>query len=120
MALFFVLAFIIELIAFIGFASASLLLPLQPVFQIIIGVILFIALITFWGIFMSPRASKKFGKKHYYLAKVVIYTIASVTIVNFWGMGFGLLFIATALVDEIVLLRFTQHDRYYKKTGKRT
>jgi Protein of unknown function (DUF2568) len=104
-------AFILELVAFIGFASSSFLLPLDMPLQIIMFVILLSALVVFWGRFMAPRAPKKLKPVLYYLAKASIYIVAAYTLFQITENVFGVLFIATVVIDEAILFKHNEGRR---------
>lgn len=96
-------AFLLELIAFCAFAGAGFLLPGGRAAQWVAALVLFAALIAFWGLFMAPRAARKLGTAQYYAAKLGIYAVAAAVIVAFVGVPFGAAFGIAALLDEAIL-----------------
>jgi len=99
------LAFILEIIVFVCFACIGFLIPIPFALQLILSLILLGCLIAFWGLYMSPKASKKLSRPHYYLAKIAIYSAAAIVILYTQNKVLGLLFIAVTVVDELVLLK---------------
>jgi uncharacterized protein DUF2568 len=102
------LAFLLEIVAFLGFAATGLLLPIDTLFQIISIILLFALLIVFWSRFMSPRAPKKVNLATYYLIKFVIYGIAAFTIFNFFGQFESILFFTVFLLNDSLLFTYNK------------
>ena len=98
-------AFLLELVAFFAFAGAGFLLPGGRFVRWLAALLLFAALITFWSLFMAPRAPRKVGIVPYYTAKGCIYAVAAYVIFVFAGPPFGVAFIAAVLLDEALLFR---------------
>ncbi len=98
-------AFILELIAFVGFASAGFLLPVSNVFHIISFVVLLSILIVFWSLYMAPHASQKFSVVPYYVAKLLIYAIAAFMLLESKGAAICIIFILVFLTDELLLFK---------------
>ena len=99
------LAFLLELIAFVSFACIGLLLKAGGAVHIALGLILFVLLITFWSMYMAPRAAHKLKPVPYYIAKSVIYSVSALTIFTQATATWGVIFIVLVLVDEIALFR---------------
>ena len=99
------LAFLLEIVAFIAFAAFGYVFPLSGGLQIVLFVILFVALITFWSLYMAPKAPKKFSPLPYYITKALIYAVSAVTIFAVKGSALGIKFVILVLVDEALLFR---------------
>ncbi len=99
------LAFVLELVAFISFASIGQLLQAGPILHGILFIVLVSAVLIFWSVFMAPKAPKKLHGDTYYIAKTIIYAIAAVSIYKLSGPGWGGAFIFAALLDEAVLYK---------------
>jgi hypothetical protein len=102
------LAFLLEIIAFIGFAAIGFLFPIDTSFQIASAVLLFVLLIVFWGLFMSPKAPKKVNLATYYLVKLAIYGVATFTIFHFYGQFQSILFFAVSLLNDCLLFNYNK------------
>lgn len=102
------IAFILELIAFFGFAATGFALPINIWLQITITVLLFVLLVTFWSRYMSPKAPKKVGIATYYLIKFVIYSITTATIYQLMGQTQAIIFFALFIVNEGLLFRYNK------------
>lgn len=103
-----ILAFVIEIVAFIGFAAISFLLPIETLFQAIGAIVLFALLVIFWSRFMSPKATKKVGLATYYLIKFILYGIAALTIFYLYGRFEGILFFTIALLNDLLLFKYNK------------
>ncbi|HSW66770.1 MAG TPA: YrdB family protein [Bacillota bacterium] len=99
------LAFILELVAFIQFASIGQLLRAGPILHGILFIGLISAVLVFWSVFMAPKAPKKLHGDAYYVAKTLIYAVAATAIYRLHGPGWGGAFIFAALLDEAVLYK---------------
>jgi hypothetical protein len=99
------LAFLLELMAFAGFAGLGLLASTASLAQLMIAVLLFVLLIVFWSLFMSPKATHKFSLPWYYLAKAIVYGLAGFTISAKLGTGSAITFGALVIADEAALYR---------------
>lgn len=104
-SLFLALAFLLEIVAFIAFASFGYVFPLSGWLQIVLFGVLFITLIVFWSVCMAPKAPKKFSPLPYYIAKAIIYAISAITIFATQSTGLGVTFAVLALLDEALLFR---------------
>lgn len=103
------LAFLLEIIAFFAFAAVGFLLPTTTLLQILCSVGTFGLLISFWGVFMSPKASKKLRLTHYYVVKFIIYAVATFVLYRLVGQTEALLFFIVALLNDCLL--FTHNKR---------
>ena len=99
------LAFILELVAFVGFAAIAFCLHYPVILQLIMAIALFVGLIVFWSFYMAPKAVKKFSPVYYYIAKVIIYAIATFAMFRLWGATFAIVFVILAIIDEATLYR---------------
>jgi hypothetical protein len=99
------LAFIIELLAFIGFAALGLLLPVPRPAQLGLCVILLVALIAFWGRYMAPRAANPLPLPLYYAAKALVYIPACFMILKLYADGSGIIFGAAIVLNELALYK---------------
>ena len=86
------LAFLLELVAVIGFSCIGFLIPYPTTLQSIISLLLLVCLILFWGRFMAPKAPKRVGLIAYYTIKSIIYCVAAVSIFHFYGLTLVILF----------------------------
>lgn len=102
------LAFILEIIAFLGFASLGFLLPVALWIQILCAVVLFAGLIAFWAKYMSPKAPKKLTLPLYYTAKFVVYALASLAIYQLAGHAQGFVFFVISLCNDSLLLNYNK------------
>jgi uncharacterized membrane protein YfcA len=102
------LAFLLEIIAFLGFSMTGLLLPADTLFQIISVLFLFALLIVFWGRFMSPRAPKKVSLATYYSIKFIIYGIAAFTIFHLYGQFESILFFTVSFLNDSLLFNYNK------------
>lgn len=103
------LAFLLELIAFVGFASLGFLLPVSQILQFLAALLLFAGLVTFWGRYMSPRAPRKFGAHRYYIAKFAIYAVAAFAIFQTFSRFGGVVFLLVAIANDLALFRHNMH-----------
>lgn len=104
-----ILAFLLEIIAFIGFAAVGFLFPIETLFQVISAVALFALLVVFWSRFMSPRAPQKVNLTTYYLVKFVLYGTAAFTIFYLYGKFEGSLFFTAALLNDLLLFKYNKN-----------
>ncbi len=99
------LAFLLELVAFTAFSCLGLLAPLSPTAHVVLFVALVAILITFWGLFMVPKAAHKFKAPAYYFSKLIIYGLAALVLWVKLGVISDLVFAACVIADEAVLFR---------------
>jgi hypothetical protein len=99
------LAFLLELVAFGSFAAVGFLMPVSFVWQCIIALILFILFAVFWGIFMSPRAPKKFSPVVYYVAKATLYTVSAYVLFVKTPHSIAISFIILSILDDVFLYK---------------
>jgi membrane protein implicated in regulation of membrane protease activity len=99
------LAFVLELVAFAAFAAFGFMFNLDTPIRIVIFILLFVLLVSFWGLYMAPRATKKLNVPAYYLAKSVIYSISAIVLFNLYGIATGSVFVIACLADEILLFK---------------
>ena len=97
------LAFILEIIFFIGFAALGLLLPVPHVVQLALCAALLIVLFVFWGKYMAPRAPNPLPLKFYYTAKVLVYGPAAFMIFRLYGQGTGIALVVAGILNELAL-----------------
>jgi len=105
------LAFILELIAFIGFAALGLLVPVPRLAQLGLSAVLLIGLMLFWGAYMAPRAPKPLPTREYYIVKLFIYSLAAGMLYRLYGPDTGIFFAAAVILNELAL---------YKHNAERT
>ena len=98
-------AFILEMDAFAGFSTLPYIFEIDAFIKILLTLVLLIVLIAFWSTYMSPKASRKLGLVAHYFSKFVIYSVASITLLNLFGSTVGVTFIVAAAVDEALLCR---------------
>ena len=97
------IALLLELVAFVSFASVSFLFPVNNALHITLFVVLMMVVITFWSAFMAPRARRRFIASKYYPAKLIIYAISAVAISGIEGLGLSVSFVAAVVIDELLL-----------------
>ncbi len=96
-------AFLLELVAFVAFASFGYLFTSNNTLHITLFVALGSLVIVFWSLFMAPKAPKKLKVTQYYVAKSIIYAVSAVTICGLKGTFLGVLFVVAAAADELLL-----------------
>lgn len=101
-------AFILEIIAFLGFVCIGFLFPLHEFIQFGLSIILLCGLVVVWGNFMSPKAPKKVSLSNYYLIKGIIYGIATLVIFQTYSQTAGVLFIFITAVNEAMLYSYNK------------
>ena len=99
------LAFILELVAFVSFSALSFVFDSSSPMKILFASVSFILLIIFWGLYMSPRATKKLGPTNYYIAKLIIYSVSAFVIFSLIGGLASFVFVIAFLADELLLYR---------------
>lgn len=99
------LAFILEIIAFISFAAIVLFFPAGKLWHVAWYVSLFIILICFWGIYMSPKALKRFSGANYYIIKSIIYLVSTISLYQYKGKIYAIVFVVLFLLNEYFLHR---------------
>jgi hypothetical protein len=101
-----VLAFILELWAFAAYAYAGFAAPIAGVYKVLFGLGFITIVITFWGMFMAPKASKRLNLLPYRIAKTVIFGLAAVILLLYDHTKLALIFAALTVIDEILLARY--------------
>ncbi|MGC4964270.1 YrdB family protein [Gordonia sp. DT218] len=91
--------FLIELVALGAFASLGLAWCGTGVLGWVVTVVLLVAVITFWSLFMAPKAPRRFRPVPYYLAKAVIYLAAAYALYRAAPVA-ALIFVGVAAVSE--------------------
>ncbi len=99
------LAFVLEIVAFICFADIGGLIFKNAVVNTLIFVVLLVALMVFWGLYMAPKASKKLKTTPYYVAKGIIYAVAAFDIYATQNPGLAAVFAVAAIIDELLLYK---------------
>ena len=110
MILLLLIAFLLELVAFFSFAALTLLFKMYVSVHIAVYVVLLIIVISFWAVYMSPKAPKKLRTVKYYFAKGIIYLIATVVIIDLINLFIGVAFVIIWLVDDLLILRLKPSD----------
>jgi hypothetical protein len=101
------LAFLLELAAWAGFASVAMVFGLPKLPETILYMVLLCVVVTFWGLYMSPKAPHQLGSIKHLTVKMVIYSIAAISIfLNLTPVLAGIL-AAVAAADEIILWKTT-------------
>lgn len=103
MPIFLLLAFLLELVAFFAFSALPFVFNLNMPARIALSVLLFVALIAFWSLYMAPRASMKFDPVPYYVAKLCIYSVSAFVLFRIFGGQACGAFILACLIDEAAL-----------------
>lgn len=103
--IFLALAFVLEVIAWVAFSSLPFIFDISDTVQVIMAVVLLIAIIAFWAMYMAPKSSRKFGTKAYYVAKTLIYAVSAYVIFQSKGVKLGALFVVLTLISEVVLYK---------------
>jgi hypothetical protein len=102
------LAFFLELVAFVGFACLGYLLDVTSIYKIIMFIILFVLVISFWSVYMAPRAPHKLSGAHYYLCKSAIYLVAAVSIYGIKTPALSASFLIAFAIDELVIYQTSE------------
>jgi hypothetical protein len=97
------LAFLLELVAFIAFAALGYLLPTGGIVKLVAFVVLLVLVITFWSVYMAPRAPHKLKGVQYHGAKAIVYVLAAVAIFARETPFLAVLFLVAYAVDEVAL-----------------
>lgn len=103
--IFLALAFVLEVIAWVAFSAVGYTLHISSGLKLGMFIVLFVAMIGFWAVFMAPKSSRKFGTKAYYVAKTLIYAVSAYVIFQSKGVKLGALFVALTLLSEAVLCK---------------
>lgn len=111
------LAFLLEIVAFGGFALVTELFLADASKPNYAWFVLLIALVIFWSLFMSPKAIRRLPWRYYYPVKAVIYVVAAVSIAWHLNIAIGLIFAVPALVTDVLLYPYRNVDfaDYLKK-----
>lgn len=99
------LAFILEIMAFVGFSALGLLVPAPHFVQLGLCALLFVVLVAFWGRFMAPRATHPLPLRAYYAVKTVIYGAAAFMIARLYGQDTGIIFTIALILNELALYK---------------
>lgn len=110
LGLFLTLAFLLEVVAFGGFAYVTDLFVADPSQPNILWLVLIIALVIFWSLFMAPKASRRLPWRYYYPVKAIIYAIAAVSIAWHLNITLSLIFAAAALITDVLLYPYRNVD----------
>jgi hypothetical protein len=110
------LAFILEIMAFVGFSALGLLAPAPRLVQLGVCLVLFAALVLFWGRFMAPRSTHPLPLKPYYIAKLIIYGSAAYMIIKLYGQGTGAAFTIALILNELALFKYNAERIKHVKT----
>lgn len=108
------LGFIVELVAWSGFAAIAFWVS-SGVIAWVFAVVLFVVVVGFWSIWMAPKAPRKFGILMYYICKILIYAVAVVTLWR-WNNAWSIAFAAAALLSEPFLYRHNLEQRKNDRT----
>lgn len=107
---FYTLGFLVELIAWGAVASLGFLLTQNKVLGWVLTVILFVATIVLWGLFMSPKADYKLPLVAYYGVKLLLYGVAAAVLWRhspYWAVGF----VVAVIVSEPFLYEYAVEVR---------
>lgn len=111
------LAFLLEIVAFGGFALVTELFLSDASKPNYAWFALLIVLVIFWSLFMSPKAIRRLPWRYYYPVKALIYAVAAVSIAWHLNIAIGLIFAVAALVTDALLYPYRNVDfaDYLKK-----
>ena len=98
-------AFLLELVAFVSFACAGVIVTKSRLLQIVLGAVLFALVITFWSLFMAPKAPKKFKPLPYYCAKLKIYAVSAFVLFQTQDTVIATSFAVLVVGDEALLYK---------------
>lgn len=98
-------AFLLELVAFASFSCIGLLINTNRILNIIIFLVSLSVLITFWGLFMAPKAKYKFEPVTYYSFKVIIYVLSALVLWVKINPVTGIAFVVLGIIDEALLFK---------------
>lgn len=93
--------FVIELVVWGAVASLGLAWLGTGWLGWTIAVLIFLAVVGFWSVFMAPKAPRRFGLVPYYIARAVIYLVAAYAIFrasHLWALVFV---IAVAITEPL-------------------
>jgi hypothetical protein len=71
----------------------------------VVFAVFLIFILTFWSLFMAPKALKKFKIVPYYVSKVIIYGLAALVIIKKESPSSGVLFLIICTIDEFFLFK---------------
>lgn len=97
------IAFCLELVVFAAICLLAYLLPVHPLAQFAVAILLLVAITWFWGTFMSPKAKHELHGRSYYAAQIIIYTIAAIALFYKLGAIACIVFVAVYIADELAI-----------------
>jgi hypothetical protein len=110
LAFVYMLAFLLEIVAFATFVLITELLPVSHTNQNVTWLIMLVLLLAFWSMFMSPKAKYRLDWSKYYPIKAIIYTVAAVSIYHHFGIVWVSIFAGLSLVVDIILYPYRNID----------
>jgi hypothetical protein len=105
----FTLTFVLELVAFFGFAAFGYTFNISDSAQIMSFAALLTVLVIFWARYMSPRAPCPISPQYAYAARALIYGAAGYTLYVLLHSNAAAIFICVWLADEILLRKYKIH-----------
>ena len=95
------IAFLVEIAAWCATAGLAFL-ALSGGAAWVVAVLIFLVVVTLWGLFMAPKARYPLPMLVYYLVKGVFYAGAAV-VLWYWQPAAGVAFVVAVLVSEPAL-----------------
>ena len=117
LGLVYLVAFVLELVALFFVISISRAITESTLVHVVLALVIGVFLIWFWGQYMAPKGKRRLPKNKYYIAKLIIYSIATYSIFLFTDYIWAGLFAVIALIDELILFRLRDKDiiAYFKQ-----
>lgn len=103
-----ILAFLLEAFAVGAYSYAGFYLPVGVGLRLILGIVLPVGVMLFWGIFMAPKSKRRIALPLYRIVKMIIFGIAALLLLSIGkGVAAGI-FLIVAILDEILLIIFVK------------
>ncbi|GAB92592.1 YrdB family protein [Gordonia rhizosphera] len=97
-------AFVLELVAWGAVASLGLVFAGTGVIGWLVSVVILIAVVGFWGVFMAPKAAHRLPMVPYYVVKAIIYLVAAYAIFRASPV-WALVFVVAVVITEPLFYR---------------
>lgn len=99
-------AFLLELCAFVAIGYAGFNYDLPLVFRVLLGLGGPALVIFYWSRYMSPRAPKRLAKQPYRIVKLLIFILAAAMLASVGQVMIATIFMAIIIADELLLAVF--------------
>ena len=111
-------AFLLEIVMWCTLGAVAFLFPFDLPIKILLFVVFTAAVIFFWAVFMSPKASKPLSKIVHTITKHAMYFVAFLIIYMTQDIKYAIAFIAIYIIDEFILSMFhidnSNKSEYFK------